>query len=350
MFSADLKNKLRECASSDPRIAGAAQREIAVAMQTALREEWKDRFEPRKREVAVNTPLKQGIMNGDIFSWIYTRIPFEPGVRPEWPLDFVSPGSEGEFVAYTMPSVGRIPQRQVEGDYLMVSTYPVASSIDYSLDYARDARWDIVSKAKSILDLSVTRKLNTDAWRVLLTAGYNRNYMIYDSDATAGQFTKRLTSLLKTEIARRGGGNSASDKRFKLTDLALSLEGVEDMRGWGVDQLDEVSRREIYVAADGTFNRIFGVNLHPLYELGVGQEFQKFYSDTLGGSLATGGDVELVVGLDLSDRSDFVMPVVDDWEVFEDISVHREWRQSWYGRMRLGFGLLDDRHIMLGSF
>lgn len=347
MVTSEMKQKLRECAHADQRIASAANREIAANMQASLRADFDARTQ---RQTAVNTPLKPGIMNGDIYSWIYTRTDFEPGQTPEWPLDFVSPGTEGEFVAYTMPSVGRIPQRNIDSDYLMVQTYIVASSIDYSLDYARDARWDIVGRAKEVLNLSVTRKLNTDAWRMLLTAAYNRNYMIYDADAQVGQFTKRLVSLLKTEVARRGGGNSASAKRFKLTDLAISLEGVEDMRSWGVDQLDEVSRREIYVAADGSFNRIFGVNLHPLYELGVGQEFQKYYTDVLGGTLATGGDTELVLGLDLTDRSDFVMPMRDQWEVFEDVTMHREWRQGWYGRMRLGFGILDDRHIMAGSF
>ena len=50
------------------------------------------------------------------------------------------------------------------------------------------------------------------------------------------------------------------------------------IRNWGVDQVDEITRREIYTAADGTVNtESFGVNLHDLDELGEGQEYQDFY-------------------------------------------------------------------------
>ena len=79
----------------------------------------------------------------------------------------------------------------------------------------------------------------------------------------------RLVSLLKTVMRRNGGGNSASNNRGLLTDLYVSPEAMEDIRNWGVDQVDEVTRREIYTAADGSVKQdIFGVNLHDLDELG----------------------------------------------------------------------------------
>ena len=66
-----------------------------------------------------------------------------------------------------------------------------------------------------------------------------------------------------------------------------------------VDQVDEVTRRDIYTAAEGgaPITRIFGVNLHDLDELGEGQEYQNFYSNQLAASL-NGSDPELVVGID----------------------------------------------------
>ena len=42
----------------------------------------------------------------------------------------------------------------------------------------------------------------------LLAAGVDRNIVVFDSDADAGQFTKRLVSLMKTVMRRNGGGNS----------------------------------------------------------------------------------------------------------------------------------------------
>jgi hypothetical protein len=183
----------------------------------------------------------------------------------------------------------------------------------------------------------------------LLTAAADRNILVFDGDATAGQFTKRLISLMKTIMVRNGGGNSASIRRSKLTDVYLSPEAVEDIRNWGVDQLDEVTRREIFVAADGSINRIFNVNLHDLVEFGEGQEYQTFFSSSLSGSLAT-GDLELVVGVDMQINDSFLMPVKQEVTIFEDPTLHRQQRAGFYGWAELGFCVLDNRRVLLGSF
>ena len=154
---------------------------------------------------------------------------------------------------------------------------------------------------------------------------------------------------MKTVMRRNGGGNSTSINRGRLTDLYLSPEGMEDIRNWGVDQVDEVTRREIFVAEDGAVNRIFSVNLHDLDELGQGQEYQLFLTNELLGNLET-SDTELVVGLDLSANDSFVMPVRADIQVFEDDTLHRQRRAGFYGFGEHGFGVLDNRRVILGSF
>lgn len=301
-----------------------------------------------KLAVAFETPLRKGVLSGDITSGIFERVPLAAGANPEFPLDFLAPGTEKDYVAYTIPSYGRIPERNFEGDYVMVNTYEVGSSIDWTLKYAREARWDIVTRAMQVLEASFVKKTNDDAWHTILAAGVDRNIVIYDSDASAGQFTKRLVSLMKTVMRRNAGGNSTSTNRGKLTDLFLSPESVEDIRNWGVDQIDEVTRREIFQAGDGVMNRIFNVNLHDLDELGEGQEYQKFFLNELSGSLQ-GSDVELVVGLDLSTNDSFVMPVRQEIQVFEDETLHRQRRAGMYAWQEHGFGILDNRRVILGS-
>lgn len=152
---------------------------------------------------------------------------------------------------------------------------------------------------------------------------------------------------MKTIMRRNGGGNTASLNRFKLTDLFLSPENVEDMRNWGVDLVDEVTRREIYIAQDGSLNRIFGVNLHELDELGEDQEYQDFFTDILGGTLGS-SDTELLVGLDMNHNS-FVMPVREQVVLFEDPALHRQQRAGYYGWGEWGFGVLDNRSVIAGS-
>lgn len=298
---------------------------------------------------ALELPLRQGVLNGDILDGIFEPIRLSESATPEFPLDFLAPGTEKDFVAYTIPNHGYIPERHVEGDYVMVPTYDIGASIDYLLKYARDARWDVVGRAMEVMEAQFVKKMNDDGWHTLLAAGVDRNIVVYDGDADNGQFTKRLVSLMKTVMRRNGGGNSSSNNRGMLTDLYVSPEAMEDIRNWGVDQVDEVTRREIYTAADGSVNRIFGVNLHDLDELGDGQEYQLFYANELSGSQPSGHNTEIVVGLDLRKRDSFVMPVRQEVQIFEDDSLHRQKRAGFYGWAEQGFAVLDNRRVILGS-
>ena len=319
---------LKQSGSANKAEALEAQHEIAKALQE---------------------PLRQGVLVGDILGNIFESVVMEPGTTSEFPLDLLAPGEEDEFVAYTNPGHGRIPERQVEGDYVMVPTYSITASIDWLLRYAREARWDIVGRAMQVLEASFVKKMNDDGWHTVLAAGVDRNIMVYDADATAGQFTKRLVSLMKTVMRRNGGGNSASLVRGKLSDLYLSPEALEDIRNWQVDQIDEITRREIFTAADGGITRLFQVNLHDIDELGESQEYQNFFTSQLSGSLQ-GSDLELVVGLDLGNRDSFIMPVKQEVQIFEDDNLHRHQKAGLYGWAELGFAVLDNRRVLLGSF
>ena len=168
-----------------------------------------------------------------------------------------------------------------------------------------------------VMEAGFVKKMNDDGWHTLLAAGVDRNILVYDGDATAGLFSKRLVSLMQTVMRRNSGGNSASVGRGRLTDLYVSPEALEDVRNWGLDQVDEVTRREIYTASEGgaPITRIFGVNLHDLDELGEGQN-TKTSLPTSFLAVQT-SDTELV-GLDQSTNDSFVMPVKEQLSVFED--------------------------------
>lgn len=297
---------------------------------------------------ALELPLRKGIMNGDILGDIFEPITLAQSATPEFPLDFLAPGTEKDFVAYTLPNHGRLPERHVEGDYVMVPTYDIGAAIDWLLKYARDARWDIVGRAMEVMRQQFTKKLNDDGWHTILAAAVDRNIVVLDSDANVGQFTKRFVSLMKTVMRRNGGGNSTSMNRGILTDLFISPESLEDIRNWGVDQVDETTRREIFVAEDGKINRVFSVNLHDLDELGEGQEYQLYYTSELSGTLP-GSKVEIAVGLDLRKSDSFVMPIREQVQIFEDDTMHRQKRAGLYGWAEQGFAILDNRRVILGA-
>jgi len=328
--TAEFIDLLKRSGASDKTVAIEAQRQIAKALEL---------------------PLRKGIMYGDVVTDIFEKMVIEPGASPEFPLDLLAPGTEREYTAFTNPGHGRIPEKHVEGDYVMIATYGITNSIDFLLRYAREARWDIIARAMQVLEAGFVKKINDDGWHTILAAAVDRNILVYDADAAAGQLTKRVFSLGKSVMRRNGGGNTVT-ATGRLTDVYLSPEAVEDIRNWGIDQLDEVSRREIYVAADngGPLTRIYGVNLHDLFEFGDGQEYQTFFTSDLGGSLGPNSDVELMVGLDLNAKDSFIMPVKREVEIFEDEGLHRSQRQGYYGWAELGFGVLDNRRVIALSF
>ena len=321
---------LRKAGDSDQNVAIAAQREFAKALEL---------------------PLRKGVLAGDILGDIFEVTTVEAGGTTEYPLDLISPGLEGEHIAYTNPGNGRVPERSVEGDYVAIPTYSITSSIDFLLRYAREARWDIAARAMQVMEAGFTKKMNDDGWHTILAAGVDRNILVYDGDATAGMVSKRLVSLMQTVMRRNAGGNTGSAGRGRLTDLYVSPEALEDIRNWGLDQIDEVTRREIYSAPEGgaPITRVFGVNLHDLDELGEGQEYQTFFTGSLSGAVQA-ADLELVVGLDQSSNDSFVMPVRQTLEVYEDPTLHRQQRAGFYGWAEIGFGVLDNRRVILGSF
>lgn len=328
--SKEFMELLRRSATGSPTEMLANQEEIAKALEL---------------------PLREGILVGDVVNGIFERIPFEAGAATEFPLDLLNPGEEADHVAYTNPGHGRIPERAVEGDYVMVPTYGITSSIDWLLRYARDARWDIVGRATQVLEAGFVKKMNDDGWHTILSAGVDRNILVYDADAAAGQFTKRLVSLMKVIMRRNAGGNSASVKRGRLTDMYLSPEGLEDIRNWGVDQVDDTTRREIHVSTnENVITRLFNINLHDMDELGESQEYQNYFTGQLSGALGPSSDVELVVGLDLMNRDSFVMPIKEEVQIFADPNFHRQQRAGLYGWCEIGYGVLDTRRVLLGSF
>lgn len=326
----DVLSLLRATAAESPAERDKAQFEFAKALET---------------------PLRQGVLYGDIVRNVYQPVKYAPGTSIEWPLDLLAPGQEDEFVAYTSPGIGKIGERRVEGDYVSVPTYEISSSIQWALRFAFEANWNVVARALQVLEYGFVKKINDDGWHTILTAVVDRNVCVYDADASTGQFTKRLVSLMKNVMVRNGGGNSASANQAALTDLFLSPEALEDIRNWGVDQVDELTRRDIYLASDDSekLTRIFGVNLHALREFGEGQEYQLFYTNTLGGTI-NASDTEVVVGLDMGKNDSFIMPYKREIQVWPDGSLHRRGEEGYYGRGEFGFAVLDTRRVLAGSF
>lgn len=324
-----IKALLARVVSNDMAVATAASQEFAEA---------------------VAVPLRETLLSGDIINGIYTPEDFRTNPDVRYPLDLLTPGDEAEFKAYVVPSQGDLPRARVEGDYVTIPTYNVGNAIDASLRFIRDANWPVIRRMLQILEAGLVKKMNDDGWQCIISAANDRNVIVYDGNATQGQFTPRLITLLQNYMRRNGGGNSATLNRSRVTDIYISPEAHMDIRAWGLDLVPDAVRTKIYYANEGSQDliNIFGVNLHALDEFGVGQEYQTFWTDSLSGSLSTQNDVEIGIALDQNNQ-DFVMPIREDIQVFEDNTTHRRNEFGVYARGELGFAVLDTRKTLMLS-
>lgn len=307
-------------------------------------------------------PLRQGIFDRDNLGGIFEKQVLAPGAQANYPLDFVKPGDEDQFIAFAMPKQGRVPERHVEGDELWVPTFNIANSIDWSLKYAKEARFDVIMRAIKVYEAGFVRKINSDGWRTVLGAADGRGTVVTANgaaaftgstltpSAAAGQFTKELISRMKTAMTRGAGGNGNAGR---LTDVYLSMEAMEDIRAWDVDEIDEFTRREIFVSKEYGLAQIYGIVLHEMTEFGEGQEYENFLKTTLGRSHQVVNSAtlkEYCIGLDLSTMDSFVMPIREELQTYEDPALYREQRAGIYGWMEHGFAVLDPRRVLIGEF
>jgi len=312
---------------------------------------------------AIQLPVRQAIFDGDNTSGIFNVEVLQPGVSPEIPTDVITPGTEGDYRAFTNPGKGYIPAVMGGGDKFTLSLISNANAVEWDLDYVKNVRWAVISRYMEALVAGFVKKRNDDCWHTILAAVADRGLTIYDAGASVGQFTKKLFSLARCAMARNGGGNGSSIKRGRMTDVWLSCEGIEEILNWNLDQIPDSVRSQMYSMSgnDNTTLDILKVKLHEMYELGVNQEYQNYYVNTLGGALVpiigsahTAADVELAIGLDLANRDSFVMMIAEELQLFEDGAtggtLHRSQRGGAYGWEKYGVGVLDSRRVAALSY
>jgi hypothetical protein len=330
---------LRDMASSDKRKADAARQAFAAELVA---------------------PLRRGIFDADNLGDIYTPQVIPAGATASYPLDFVRPGEEDLYTAYTLAEQGRLPERRVEASEINVPTFKIGNSIDWDIKFMKEARWDVVKRAMQVFEAGFVRKINSDGWRTILAGGADRGLVVEASGLAVltgnvspistppapGEFTKELVSRLHTAMTRGAGGNGNAGR---LTDLYLSLEAMECVRAWDASRVDEFTRREIFMSAEKGLAQVYGVILHPMTEFGIGQEYQDFLVNVLGLALPVNTS-QFCVGLDLSQKDSFVMPIKEELEVYDDEALIRYQRMGVFGWMRHGFACLDNRRVLLGAF
>jgi hypothetical protein len=313
----------------------------------ALASEDPSEFQKLMKADAVEAPIRQAVLKCDIAQRVFTPMKME-GQCLEFELDLIEPGSEDEFKAFSVPDCGSIPTQFYQSDYVTVPHYNIANGASWCIDHEENINFPMFDRIMEIFRSGFTMKINDDAWHLLLASGLQRNLIPFDnaSSRDAGQMTKRLVSIIQLLFRRNGGGNSGCMDRRSVTDLYVSPEIDASIVNWDGSQVDDITRSRIF--NENGLSEIFGVRLNTLDELGVGQDYQTYYTSTLGGTMPAGTQ-EIMVGLDLNPaRNSMIMPIKRQLRVFRDDCIS-EFRRKIVGKMTLAMAILDSRDVMIAA-
>lgn len=317
--------------------------------------------------------LAEVINNAPTLSNLFTTLSFSPDDNPSIPLDlYYDITAEDYITVYSQSMPGGLPTNHVSptASELKFTTYNLDSAVSFDKRYAAKSRLDVVGKTFTRIAQEVLLKQErTSANLILGTLADNSGNLL--SSKISGRFLLADLNALITKSKRVNeswSGGTPATKRSGITDLLVSPEIIEEVRGMAYNPINSKTADgtvpgagdDAWVAApddirrglfndSGEMSSFFGVNLMEVYQLGPladGNQFTKIFN---GLNAMTRSD--LVLGLDLSRDSLFKAVVLDSESNAEftlaadDQYSVRQQKIGYYGAIEEGRMVLDKRAI-----
>jgi hypothetical protein len=319
---------------------------------------------------ALTVPILQEIKLRSVVRGLFAEERLGPGAQAVYPV-----ADDFEVPVWVLPGLGYAAQNFIEGvgEDVYVPTFSIDASAQWKLTYARDGRVDIATRAAKNVARAIAEYEEESGWRVLVPAGTTdfsgqgllkaRSAPIFEVASAApgaGYLSKELINKMMVGMVR-------NDRQ--LTDLWVSPEDAADIREWTDTDIDPVTRREIFTAAG--MGRIWNVQITELKHLGAVGKFNindqtssyGIFKDSAGsfndytltnanvvdanGQVTTAGETQ-IWGFDKTVNDSLVMPIRQEFQVFDDPTLHRKQQQGIYGWEEVGFAVLDSRMLSMG--
>ena len=317
--------------------------------------------------------LAEVINNAPALSNLFTTLSFNPDDNPSIPLDlYYDITAEDYITVYSQSMPGGLPTNHVAptASELKFTTYNLDSAVSFDKRYASKSRLDVVGKTFTRVAQEILLKQErTSANLVLGTLADTTDHLL--TSKFAGRFLLADLNALITKSKRVNeswSGGTPVSKRSGVTDLLVSPEIIEDIRGMAYNPINSktadgtipAAGGDAWVAApdnvrsslfndSGEMASFFGVNLMEIYQLGPladGNQFTKIFN-----GLSAMSRSDLVLGLDLSRDSLFRAVVLDSESGAEftlaadDQYSVRQQKIGYYGAVEEGRMVLDKRAI-----
>ena len=336
--------------------------------------------------------VSEVINNAPTIGNLYSTISYGEDDNPALPLELFHDITDEDYIeVYSQQVAGGLPYSQVfpAHNELKFQTYTLDSALAFDRKYVRKARLDVVSKTFTRMAQEVLLKQTSTAFNVLATAlakatgtSGSAGGSIIDSVAGSGRFVLADLNNLITKSKRINssfsGGTPVGGVKSGITDLLVSPEMVEELRGMAYNPINDklapaggsgadgqlapdALRQELYSAAG--LPSFYGINIMEINEMGVNQRYNKLFDAVLTAeSLTPDGPAgsgswtqttdEILIGVDRS-KDALIRPTVigegspSEFQVLVDdqFSV-RQNKIGYYGKVEEGRICINNKALI----
>lgn len=248
-------------------------------------------------------------------------------IRSIFQPEMLPPGAEARYdipfddvnCAWIMPQIGGIPQIQVEGSEVYVTTFGLDAAVQWQMDVARQGRFQVGQRATKLLSNKIIEQEELAGWSLIKAhaAVLPPEQQVSATALDVDCFNEIVT---KGDILRR-----------KVTDIYVSPKRFSDMRKWVTATDLSSNLRDKAFAAAGLME-VWGVRIHEVYN-------SKLVADNKG--YAFGQRDGYTYG---------VMPIRETLQTFDNPIAIMEWKIGIMARENIGFAVLDEKGLIEVTF
>jgi len=343
-------------------------------------------YEAKAAVAEIVAPVISRVINtAPTVSNFYRTVGFGEDENPSMPLDLLHNITGEDYIrVHSQTVAGGLSSNELfpPSDELKFKTYSLDSAWSVDKKFARKGRLDVISAIFTRMAQEFLLKQEKTATNQLLGALVAAdtnvgagvaagNHVI--SAGTANQLQiddfNNLITLSKRMFSSYSSGTPTTGTRVGITDLVMSPEMTEEIRGMAYQPVNtrsgavatsgassipatEQMRNEIMDSAG--LAQIFGIGIVEILEMGVNQRYNKIFDavNTAAGSPVTftQADDEIVLGIDRSNPDALIRPAITEEGLSTEVSmtpddqfVDRQKKTGWYGQIEEGRVITEDR-------
>lgn len=286
--------------------------EEKVAMFKAIAESPQSRSDYAASRAQVILPLLE---TQSTIRAIFTPEILPPGAQATYDIPF-----DDVNCAWVMPQIGGIPQIQVEGTEIYVSTFGIDAAVQWQMDVAKQGRFQVGERATNLLKNKIIEQEELAGWSLI------KAHAAVLGDDQKVNASNGLTVDTFNDIVTTG-----DLLRRKVTDIYVSPKRFADMRKWvTATDLSNGIKDKAFEAAG--LIEVWGVRIHRVYD-------GKLVSDNKG--YAFGQRDGYTYG---------VMPIRQTLQTFDNPIAIMEWKIGIMARENVGFAVLDEKGLIEVTF